>query len=130
MPSFLTLWEMLPGERLRLKLLASVIPYSGNHAGTFDTFSILRIIQLNKAPFSCPLGDAGRGRPHLKLLALTIPYSGDHKERFDTAFSVGVIPINKCPLFLAHLKLLALFIKYSGNLKLTFCTVLALAPFP
>ena len=98
----LPLSGLLAGVKPRIKLLASAIPYCGNHKVRYDTVFCLGPFNINKSQFRCPyvvtpFGLLAGVKPRVKLLALAIPYSGNPKLRYDTVFSIGPFNINKSP---------------------------------
>ena len=87
----LPLSGLLAGVKPRVKLLALVIPYSGNPNVRYDTVFSLGPFNINKSPFRCPyvvtpFGLLAGVKPRVQLLALAIPYSGNPKVRYDTIF--------------------------------------------
>ena len=115
-------------------MLALVIPYSGNPTGTFGNIFIVRIITLNKCPFSNFFGSwQGESSPKIVDISHSV-------FREPQSISIGIIPMNKCLRFgtvwgllageIPHVKLQALVIPYTGNPNERFDTVLALVSIP
>ena len=63
----LPLLGLLAGVKPRMKVLALVIPYTGDPKVRYDTVFSLGPFNINKSPFRClydvtPFGVAGRGK--------------------------------------------------------------------
>ena len=63
----LSLLGLLAGVKPRMKLVALVIPYSGDPKVRYDSVFSLGPFNINKSPFRClyvvtPFGVAGRGK--------------------------------------------------------------------
>ena len=92
---------LLAGVKPLMKLLALVIPYSGDPNVRYDTVVRLVPYNIKKSQFIAYimliplLGLLAGVKPRMKLLALVIPYSGDTRVRYDTVFSLGPFNLNK-----------------------------------
>ena len=74
-PMLLPLSGLLAGVKPRVKLLALVIPYSGNPKVRYDTVFSLGPFNINKSPFHCPyvvtpFGVAGRGKASREIACI------------------------------------------------------------
>ena len=77
MPSFSHPLGVAGGGNLHLKLVAFVMPYSGNTNGTFGTVFSLGVIPIYKCTFLPPsIGDLGGNPPHLNRQQRIFEMSG------------------------------------------------------
>ena len=96
--TLLPLSGLLAGVKPRVKLLAYVIPYSGNpkvDTTLFFSFALLKLIKAHfVAHMLLPLSGLLAGvKPRVKLLTLAIPYSGKTKVglRYDTVLALALL---------------------------------------